>query len=302
MHRVRAMLKSGLLLVALATTAVLAAGPAGAAPRACTSDDLAGSRAPAMLRDHGLDTQDGPLVAGTKYRVVVVQELAIGDNAQPVDGSISVSAPNGPALDPTTEDDRPAYDFTPAKAGKVTLVVNWEDEVGSRGSGDICAASQSFDIPVLEPTKPTLTSAFHPGPRTFESSFTLRLKGKKPQDPAKVSVLVRARRGTTKPPAPRGSALAHFTYKPNGFGGFDIKGSGRQLRGTAYIDNVDGAVKIYPYGNAPIGRTTRFAFSIEVLQHGKRLGGMRSGAKCKRIQFTGHSAVKCKAVGLKQRP
>jgi hypothetical protein len=234
--------------------------------------------------------------------VVVVQELAIGDNGRPVDGSISVSAPNGPPLKPTSEDDRPAYDFTPTGAGKVTLVVDWEEEVGSYGSGDICAASQSFDLRVVEPTVPTLAGAFHPGPPTFGSSFSLKLKGKRPQDPAKVSVLVRARRGTTKPPAPRGHALAHFTYKPNGFGGFDIKGSGRFLRGTAYIDEVGGAVVVYPYGNAPIGRVTRFAFSIEVLQHGKRLGGMRAGAKCKRIQFPGHSAVKCKSVGLKQRP
>src|SRR3954464_13702459 len=107
-----------------ATAAALTgAGSARAAPRACTAQDLEGTRAPAMLRDHGLDTQDGPLVAGTKYRVVVIQELAIGDNPRPVDGSISVSAPNGPPLEQTTEDERPAYDFTPTQEGKVTLVV-----------------------------------------------------------------------------------------------------------------------------------------------------------------------------------
>src|SRR4051812_38775048 len=154
-----------------ATAAALTgAGSAGAAPRACTPQDLEGSRAPAMLRDHGLDTQDEPLVAGTKYRVVVVQELAIGDNARPVDGSVSVSAPSGPPLKQTSEDGRPAYDFTPTKQGKVTLVVNWEEEVGDPGSGDVCAATQSFDIPVLEPTIPTVEGRFHPGPRTFESS------------------------------------------------------------------------------------------------------------------------------------
>jgi hypothetical protein len=299
------MLKRVLLaisLICLAVVVLVPAGPAGAAPRACTPQDLEGSRAPAMLRDQGLDTQDEPLVAGTRYQVVVVQELAIGDHAQPVDGSISVSAPNGPTLKQTTNDERPAYDFTPAKAGKVTLVVNWEDEVGSRGSGDICAASQSFDIPVLEPTVPTLEGAFHPGPRAFESSFTLRLKGKKPQDPAKATVLVRARSGTTKPPAPSGPALARFTFKPRGDGQFDASGSTRRLRRALEVDQEGRGIRIYPYGNIAFGHTLRFAFSIEVLQHGRRLGGMRSGATCHRIQFTGHSAVRCKAVGLKQLP
>src|SRR6476661_247681 len=117
------------LLIAAGTVAVAAAAPgspAGAAPRACTPQDLEGTRAPAMLRDHGLDTQDGPLVAGTRYRVVVVQELAIGDNSHPVDGSIAVTAPNGPALAPASENDRPAYDFTPAGAGTQRLVVSWD--------------------------------------------------------------------------------------------------------------------------------------------------------------------------------
>jgi hypothetical protein len=299
------MLTRGLLPLALACVGAVLIGPvggAGAAPRACTADDLKGTRAPAMLRDHGLDTQDESLVAGTRYRVVVVQELAIGDNGRPVDGSISVSAPNGPSLKQGTEDDRPVYDFTPTKAGKVTLVVSWEEEVGDSGSGDICSASQSFDLPVLEPTAPRLVGAFHPGPRTFESSFTLRLKGKRPQDPAKVSIVLRARRGTTKPPAPTGPAFARYTFTPTGDGHFSASARTRRLQRTFQADQSGAGVRIYPYGNIAFGTTLRFAFSLEVLQHGRRLGGMRSGATCRRIQFRGHSAVKCHAVGLTHRP
>jgi hypothetical protein len=291
--------------VAVAAAAALALGPvggAGAASRACTAEDLEGTRAPAMLRDHGLDTQEEPLVAGTRYRVVVVQELAIGDRSQPVDGSIAVSAPDGPALEQSTEDRRPVYDFAPPRAGTVRLVVSWEAEVGSPGSGDICSASQTFDLPVLEPTAPKIEGRFHPGPRTFESSFTLRLRGKRPQDPGKVRVIVRARRGTTKPPPPRGPALARFTFDPNGSGGFDVSGATREVRRTFYADHTGSTVSLYPYPNIPFGRTLRFAFSLEVTQNGKRLGGMRSGARCRRIQFRGHSAVKCRPVGLKQRP
>ena len=294
------MLRLAVPLAALA--AALAPASAGAASRACTSSDLAGTRAPAMLRDHGLDTQDGPLVAGTRYRVVVVQELAIGDNGRPVDGSVAVSAPNGPELTSTTEDGRPAYDFTPGVAGTQRLVVSWDEEVGDSGSGDVCSASQSFDIPVLAPTVPKVRTSFSRGGSAFGSSFVLKLAGKKPQDPGKVTVVLRARRGTTKPPAPRGRALGRFTFTPTGDGGFESRAVTRQLKRTFYADTTGAGVRIYPYPNIAFGRTLRFAFSLEVLQNGRTIGGMRSGAMCKRIQFTGHSAVKCRAVRLAQRP
>jgi hypothetical protein len=61
-------------------------------------------------------------------------------------------------------------------------------------------------------------------------------------------------------------------------------------------------VEIDPYGNIAFGRPLLFAFSIEAIQNGRRIGGMRSGAKCRRKQFSGHSAVKCSPVGLKQQP
>src|SRR3954454_18263570 len=109
------MLKHALPALAAAVVLTVGGPAAGAASRTCTKDDLEGTRAPAMLRDHGLDTQDGPLVAGTRYRVIVVQDRAIGDHARPADGSIAASAPHGPGLTQTSEDERPAYDFTPAK-------------------------------------------------------------------------------------------------------------------------------------------------------------------------------------------
>jgi hypothetical protein len=113
---------------------------------------------------------------------------------------------------------------------------------------------------------------------------------------------VRARRGATKPPAPRGSALTRYTFEPNGSGGFVGRGRDRELRRTFYVTQEGAGVKIYPYGNIAFGHTLRFAFSIEVTQGGKRLGGLSSGARCRRIQFRGHSAVKCKRVGLHHRP
>jgi hypothetical protein len=292
------------LLPVAATAAGLALLTAGgaAAARPCTADDLRGSQAPAQLGDLRLDSPDQQLIAGTRYRIVVVQELAIGDHAQPVDGSVAVSAPNGPPLAATTEDGRPAYDFRPSEAGTVRIVVSWEEQVGSSGSGDVCSASQAFDLPVLEPTIPTFRGAFSSGPRTFDSFFRFRLFGKSPQDPAKVSVILRARRGTTRPPAPRGRALGRFTFKPTGDGHFMTSNLDRDLPRVFGTDIRNDGFFIYMYPNMPFGRTIRVAFSVEVVQHGKRLGGMRSGAKCRRKQFTGHSAIKCRALGLKQKP
>jgi hypothetical protein len=288
-------------VAAAATAAMLGSPASGAASRQCTSDDLAGTRAPAMLDDHGLDTQPDPLIVGTRYRVVVVQELAIGDNGRPVDGSISITAPNGPALAPTSENDRPAYDFVPEQAGSVRLVVSWEEEVGSPGSGDVCSASQTFDIPVVAPTKPRIEGRFSRGPHTFDSYFLLKLRGKRPQDPAKVTVTLRGRRGSTKPPPARGRGLGRFVFTP-GFGHFATSSNDRRLPHTFSAFTVGGGVRIDPYNNIAFGRTLRFAFSLEVTQRGKRLGGMRSGAVCRRIQFPGHSAVKCRAVGFRLAP
>src|SRR3954463_16282022 len=96
------------------------------AARPCTADDLRGARTPADLGDLNIETASkDPFIAGTRYRIVVVREYAIGDNSRPIDATIAVSAPNGPPLQATTEDGRPAYDITPA-AGTVRIVVSWD--------------------------------------------------------------------------------------------------------------------------------------------------------------------------------
>jgi hypothetical protein len=291
------------LLSIVAAIALLAVGAgSAAAARPCTADDLSGSRVPAELGDLGLDSQSQePLIAGTGYRIVVVRERAIGDKAQPIDASIAVTTPSGPPLQPATENDRPAYDFTPPAAGSVRIVVSWDDEIGYH-SGDVCSTSFTVDLPVLQPTLAQVLGRFSGGQHSFESSFLLRLKGTKPQDPGKVSMVLRARRGTTRPPAPQGKALGRFTFTPTGDGGFQGSGNDRDLRHTFTATQEGAGVRIYPYGNIAFGRTLRFAFSLEVVQDGRRIGGMRSGAKCRRKQFSGHSAVKCHAVGLKQQP
>jgi FAD/FMN-containing dehydrogenase len=52
----------------------------------------------------------------------------------------------------------------------------------------------------------------------------------------------------------------------------------------------------------PQGRTVRFGFSIEIVQGGKRLGGMRSGAICSiRFSSRAHRHYRaCTPVGFKK--
>ena len=285
------------LPLALALPLIFAGGASAARP--CTADELRDTRTPADLGDINIESaaadKDEPLVVGTRYRIVVVREYAIGNNVQPVDSTITVTAPNGPALQPTTENGRPAYDFTPTAAGTVRVTVSWDDEVGYQ-SGQYCSASQTFDIPVLAPTLPTFKGTF-----SRPNLFRFKLFGKEPQDPGKVTVLLRAKRGTTRPPAPRGRALKSFVFKP-GFGKYSTTSGFGRMRRTFTADTIGNGIEIYPEVNIPFGKTLRYAFSLEVVHGGKRLGGMRAGAKCHRVQLTGHSVVRCKAVGLKQSP
>jgi hypothetical protein len=166
----------------------------------------------------------------------------------------------------------------------------------------VCAASQTFEIAVLVPTAPRIKGSFSRGDDVFGSSFALKLTGKEPQDPAAIKVVMRARRGTTTPPSPTGKAFATFTFTPDGDGTFTSRAVTRRLSRTFQADSTGDGVKIFPYPNIAFGTTLRFAFSIEVLQGGRRIGGMRSGATCRRIQFRQRSAIRCRAVGLQQRP
>jgi hypothetical protein len=281
--------------LAIVLPLVLASGASAARP--CTADELRDTRTPADLGSLNIESASkDPLVAGTGYRIVVVREYAIGDNVQPVDSTIAVTAPNGPALQPASEDGRPAYDFTPTAAGTVRIVVSWDDEVGY-GSGQFCSASRTFDIQVLAPTLPTFKGSFRK-----PNLFRFHLFGKEPQDPGDVTLILRGKRGTTRPPAPRGRALGRWVFKPEDGRFSEKRGGDHGLRRTFSADTIRAGIEIYPEVNIPFGKTLRYAFSVEVVQNGRRLGGMRAGAKCHRVQLTGHSVVRCRPVGLKQRP
>lgn len=276
-----------------------AAGEAQAPPPPCSADDLAGARIPAVIGDFGLDTLDEPLVTGARYRIVVVRERGIGDRSAPVEESIAISAPDGPPLRRGTADGRPFYDLVPPRRGTLRLVVSW---VAERSDGGRCSAVRTVELTVVDAARARPRGSFSRGRGRKSSAFTLRLRSGKPQDMARVEVILRARRGTTRPPAPRGRALARFRFEPTGDGSFTTSSRIRGLARAFFTDAIGGTLTIYPEPNIPFGRPTRFAFSLEVRQGGRRVGGMRAGASCRRIQHTSYSVVRCHPVGLRQRP
>ena len=75
-----------------------------------------------------------------------------------------------------------------------------------------------------------------------------------------------------------GPALGTFTFNPSGDGIFESRAVTRRLSHTFQADTTSRGLRIFPYPNIAFGRTLRFAFSIDVTQDGRRIGGMSSGA------------------------
>jgi hypothetical protein len=109
--------------------------------------------------------------------------------------------------------------------------------------------------------------------------------GGDPEDPAPVYVVLRARGGTTSPPSLRARPLlkrklsAVFNLGSRSPLSIDTESVGEVRNGS--VEEVFVGLGSF----VPQGRTVRFGFSVEILQGGRRLGGMRSGAIC-RIAFS----------------
>jgi hypothetical protein len=75
-----------------------------------------------------------------------------------------------------------------------------------------------------------------------------------------------------------------------------------KLHFGAESTNGGASVQVDPDGNFPFGTQLRFGFSVELRQGGRRVGGMRSGVVCNRVQFGGHSEPRCSHPGFAARP
>jgi len=297
------LLASAAVLVAL--VAVATSAGAQAAPPPCTPAQLAGSRTPVVL-EAGSSSAPARLLVGRRYTAVVVQELAGGDFGSARDGSIRVASADV-QLTGTTSDGRPAYSFTSPPKGPVRFTVTWiQEEIGNPSNA--CSASATFlrHVQSLRRVKIAKGRVVR-DPRTADV-FLLNLTAPRPANPAAVTVLVRARRGS-RPPRPRGAATYKARLVPNRFGAFgrtSERGLRRlralKIRGGLTSRGKGAGVGLYPDANIAFGRPLRFAFSMEVRQGGRRIGGYRAAASCRRLQKRGFSVVRCKVSRAAQRP
>lgn len=296
------------VLGALVWALVSAAGAAAQTPRACTAADLSGTETPFSLAEDTPDQDSATtLSVGRRYIALVIEELAItrdrGRSTRLRKGSARVTGPAGLVL---TERDgldrdlgRHVFAFTPAKAGTLHLGLSWVIDIDTGlPTADACAATAAFDRPVRAKRRITTTASFVGIHRAFDSrgvGYNLRfvlpalngLRAADARDLSPVTVLVRLRRGTTTPPKPAGKATYTVTYR------YDSRAEVLKARGQGpnyvakYFSNItwdSAGLQIACNPNAPRGGL-RYAVSVEVVQGGRRVGGMRGGGICTSERF-----------------
>lgn len=291
---------TAIALVCGVTFAAAAPGSAQAPPRACSAADLAGTRTPAIVEEDAPDgVETATLRTGKAYRASVIPEYGIGDDVSVRDGSVVVTGPPGLALTPRLDEDsgRQVFAFTPAAVGPLRLQVSWVAELGPPGApDDACAATAAIDLTVAAPQLISTRAIFTKRHGGYPTKWTLRLVppplgGLSPRDardPSPIKVLVRLRTGTTRPPKPQGRARYRISYRY--VSGRDSL-SPRRRNGPGYLQRIysnldwDGrGVVLQSNANVP-RKGVRFAFSIEVRQAGRRIGGLRSGASCRSFRY-----------------
>jgi hypothetical protein len=305
---VRSTIPIGLLTASCLLAALAPAGVAQTA-RPCTTAELAGTRTPLVVEER---TEGGAPVkslrAGIRYRAVAVQELAIGGMGWARDGSFTLTASGGLALRRITFDGRTAWELVAPRSGAVRLQVSWLQE--SRDDpANVCAASASIELPVSTPGLIRTGLGHLTHPIAVASTFVLPVLPAKAADPSPVTVTLRIRKGVAQPAVATGAPLVTWTLMPEDGGFGRARGPhSAWLRPLSLHLSVDttaqGAVSfsVYPDPNIPFGRPFRFGLSFEVRQGGRRIGGFRAGATCRRIQNRGFSTVRCLATGLAQQP
>lgn len=281
----------------------------------CTAADLAGTESgiPLMIQDPANesfpDSSDSlaTLVTQHRYAAVVDESRAtrfatatVGESV-PVEGSVHVTGPSGLTLTPATKDFMTYYKFTAPAPGPLRLQATWQQDVTTyspRPTTVTCAASAALDASVLAPKSVTTHARFYEGYR-----FELRVVNATPPDTRPVTALLRVRRDVATPPSAKGHVAARVTFNP--LRAFDPSVAYRgslKLHFGAESENGGVSVQVDPDGNFPRGTLLRLGFSVELIQGGRRVGGMRSGVVCRRVQFAGHSEPRCTHPGFAQQP
>jgi hypothetical protein len=118
-----------------------------------------------------------------------------------------------------------------------------------------------------------------------------------------VTAILRVRRGVAVPPPASGGAAAQRGFNPLRPSSPNVVYYGAlKLHFGIDTDRDRALVRVDPDGNFPRGSLLRFGFSVELRQGGRRVGGMRSGVVCKRVQIGGASQPRCSHPGFAPRP
>jgi hypothetical protein len=303
------------------TAGLLVAAPAAlAAP--CTPDQMQGVQSPVTLDGERVGKIEKALVAGKRYVAETTIERAIGITYPPGspyrqsrarEGSIVVTGPPGVTLTPISDSSSgrldPNHQFTASRASAFTLNSTWIQELTAQSglSAGECTATASLTLPIftLKPAVVSRARYVRHKVRPFlatDDEFRVRVTpAADPKDPAPVYVVLRARGGTTRPPSLSARPVlkrklsAVFNLGSRSPLSIDTEGVGEVRNGS--VEEVVVGLGAF----VPQGRSVRFGFSVEIIQGGRRLGGMRSGAIC-RIAFSSRAHRhyrSCTPVGFK---
>jgi hypothetical protein len=299
----------------------------------CTAEQMAGTRQgnPLVILDA---TEEGfpdlnndslaTLVAGGRYAVVVDTSRATREatptdgSSVPVQGSVQITAPAGVGLTRTGDKYTEAYSFTAPAPGPLRFQATWQQEVsGPPRSSDptvTCSAAAALDVLAVA-RKPVLTSArFHADHGIGGAWFEALVVNQTPPDQGRVTAVLRVRPGVASAPAATGRATKSLTFNSVDLGVCCPLATyvRAPLRLRFEVDSAAGGARVVVTPGIdgltfPVGRQLRFGFSLELRQAGHRVGGMRSGAVCTRIQISNrrqgrHTEMRCDHPGFAARP
>jgi hypothetical protein len=217
-----------------------------------------------------------------------------------VTGSVRVTGPAGLALTPMNKSFTDFYVFKAPAPGPLRFQATWQQEVSDRTSGAtvICSAAATLDVLVVAPKLVLTRARFYGGYR-----FEVRVLNQTPPDPRPVTALLRVRPGIATAPPATGRATKSITFNPLHMGiSSVVYDASLKLHFGAESTNGGASVQVDPDGNFPFGTQLRFGFSVELRQGGRRVGGMRSGVVCNRVQLATHSEARCSHPGFAARP
>lgn len=309
----------------------LAAAAQDAPP--CTADQMAGTRQgiPLMILDPteqgfpDLSDSLATLVAGGRYAAVVDTSRATREgtptdgSSVPVRGSVQITAPAGVALTRTGDTYTESYSFTAPAPGPLRFQATWQQEVSGpppRSSNPTvtCSAAAALDVLAIA-RKPVLTSArFHADHGIGGAWFEALVLNQTPPDQGRVTAVLRVRPGVASAPAATGRATKSLTFNSVHFGVCCPLATyvRAPLRLRFEVDSAAGGATVVVTPGIdgltfPVGRQLRFGFSLELRQAGHRVGGMRSGAVCTRVQISNrrqgrHTEMRCDHPGFAARP